>query len=166
MPMVQSNDLVSVSYERKGGRQPKFKGSLSSFLDAWEKYKESTNANPFMYAKEESDQKGVVKKYAQRPYFTLEFARSLGYTRWPHLKEGLRKAGFEEAFAMIEDEVNERLDFLAMTGAINPMYAARLRHLSDKQVVEHEGEVTTRQAEKQCSAEEAQAHFLDWSSKI
>lgn len=160
------NDLVKTSEKPKGGRRSRWRGSLSDFLDAWERYKAEKDANLFMYTKETSAKQGTTQKFAQRPYFLNEFARSLNYTRWENLKQGLKRAGFEEAFQQIEDEWGERLDFLAMTGAINPMYAARIRHLSDKQVVEHEGEVTTRTAERPCTAEEAAAHFASWSEKI
>lgn len=161
-----NEDLVSLDEKPKGVRVSKWKGSLSDFLSEWEEYKKTKDSDLFMYTKEISARNGTTTKFSQRPYFLSEFARKLGYTRWENLKQGLKKRGYEDAFQMIEDEWAERLDFLAMTGAINPLYAMRLRHLSDKQVVEHEGEVTTRTAEKQCSAEEAQAHFLEWSSKI
>lgn len=155
---------------KKRGKKSRWKGSLSDFLLAWEKHKEAKEADMFEVTKEvrTGAAGGTTKKYAQRPYSVNGFARELGYSRWDNMKvEMLKKGdGYAEACEIIETEFAERLDLLAMTGAINPIYTARIRRLCDKQVVEHEGEITTRSAEKQCSAEEAAAHFAEWSAKI
>lgn len=159
-----------IAEKRKGGRKSRWKGSASDFLALWEKHKAAKEADLFVSSKEvrTGAAGGTTTKYAQRPYSINGFAREIGYSKWENMKvEMLKKgAGYAEACEIIETEFAERLDLLAMTGAINPIYTARIRRLCDKQVVEHEGEITTRSAEKQCSAEEAAAHFASWNAQI
>lgn len=163
-------DQSQNSTGKKRGRKSRWKGSLSDFLLAWEKHKEAKEADMFVSSKEVKTGAagGTTTKYSQRPYSINGFANELGYSRWEHMKvEMLKKGeGYAEACDLIETEFAERLDLLAMTGAINPIYTARIRRLCDKQVVEHEGEITTRSAEKPCSAEEAAAHFASWNAQI